>query len=182
MTHAELRARIPVLLTETGRAHHQAFLATDGEDPEWPLWYAGFLQQPLGALLEVPFTRSQLVYCLMFAEYERGARDPDVAWQNYYAEHLIDRYAPAELPETDALALYHFPMCPFCMMVRRTVDKLGIAVELRDIHADTEHRKALIAARGRATVPVLRIASPGGEERWMPESRDIIRYLKTTYG
>jgi hypothetical protein len=29
--------------------------------------------------------------------------------------------------------------------------------------------------------PVLRITSPDGSERWMPESRDIVRYLEQTY-
>ena len=37
-------------------------------------------------------------------------------------------------------------------------------------------------ARGRTTVPVLRITSPDGNERWMPESSDIVRYLQTSYG
>ena len=34
-----------------GRAHHQAFIETDGEDPEWPLWYASYLQAPLSSKL-----------------------------------------------------------------------------------------------------------------------------------
>ncbi len=76
--------------------------------------------------------------------------------------------------------LYHFDACPFCGMVRAGIERLGVEVELRDIHENPLHRDDLIAARGRATVPVLRITSPNGEERWMPESRDIVRYLKTT--
>jgi hypothetical protein len=28
---------------------------------------------------------------------------------------------------------------------------------------------------------VLRITSPEGEDRWMPESRDIVGYLQETY-
>jgi glutaredoxin 2 len=29
---------------------------------------------------------------------------------------------------------------------------------------------------------VLRIIGADGEERWMPESADIVRYLQATYG
>ena len=76
----ELRTNLVELLRETGRAHHAAFAATDGADPDW---------------------------------------------SEYYADELIE-------------------------------------------------------SRGRATVPVLRITSPNGEERWMPESPDIVRYLETT--
>ena len=65
-------------------------------------------------------------------------------------------------------------------MARSGIERLGIDVELRDIHENPQHRDDLVEARGRATVPVLRITSPDGEERWMPESRDILRYLKTT--
>ena len=35
------------LFKQTGEAHHQAFLETDGEDPEWAIWYAGYLQDRL---------------------------------------------------------------------------------------------------------------------------------------
>ena len=65
-------------------------------------------------------------------------------------------------------------------MVRAGIERLGVNVELRNIFEDPQHRDDLVAARGRATVPVLRITSPNGEERWMPESRDIVRYLETT--
>lgn len=63
-------------------------------------------------------------------------------------------------------------------MVRSSIDQLGLDIELRSIVDDSQHRDDLIAARGRATVPVLRITSPCGEERWMPESRDIVHYLE----
>ncbi len=66
-------------------------------------------------------------------------------------------------------------------MVQSAIDRMGIDVELRDIFEISQHRDDLIEARGRATVPVLRITAPGGDERWMPESRDIVRYLEATY-
>ncbi len=78
------------------------------------------------------------------------------------------------------LALYHYNGCPFCSMVTYGIESLGVDVELRDIFEKAEYRDELIEARGGATVPVLRITSPDGEERWMPESHDILRYLEKT--
>ena len=36
----ELRDNIAGFLVQTGQAHHKAFEATDGADPDWPIWYA----------------------------------------------------------------------------------------------------------------------------------------------
>ncbi len=178
----EHRDNLAELLQEAGHAHHTAFATTDGADPDWPIWYADYLKEPFAQRFDMNFHRSQLVYCLMNANFEHDARSPDSDWSVFYADELIERYAPSESPEQDKLALYHFNGCPFCSMVRSAIDRLGINVELRDIFQDSQHRDDLIDARGRATVPVLRITSPGGEERWMPESRDIVRYLKETFG
>jgi len=169
-------------LVETGKAHHHAFEATNGEDADWPIWYADHLQAPLARLFDPSLTRSQLVYCLMDAEFERVARADDAEWAPYYAEHLLERFAPAQAPGQDKLTLYHFESCPFCVRVRATIQRLGVDVELRDIRTDPKHWDELVAARGRGTVPVLKIESPDGTERWMPESADIIRYLDKSYG
>ena len=75
------------------------------------------------------------------------------------------------------LALYHYDTCPYCVRVRYALSKLGVEVELRNIHRDPKHLADLVAARGRETVPVLRITSGAGDE-WMGESRDIVRYLE----
>ena len=176
------RQAVSDLLVATGKAHHLAFEATDGEDPEWPIWYAGHLQQPLGKLLGTEFTRSRLVYCLMDAEYERAVLAEEAEWAPYYAKHLAERFAQAQAPLRDKLALYHFDGCPYCRRVRGAIDRLGLDVELRDIHDDSKHWDDLVGVRGRGTVPVLKIDSPEGTERWMPESADIVRYLDKNYG
>lgn len=80
------------------------------------------------------------------------------------------------------LILYHYDWCPFCVRVRRVVERLGISLEERNIITHREYRQELAQARGRATVPVLRIRNEGGEDEWMPESRDIIRYLEQRFG
>ena len=177
----ELRNNTVDLLLEAGRAHHTAFAATDGADPDWPIWYAEYLKEPFAQRLDLNFHKSQLIYCLMNADFEHQARSSDSDWSEYYADEIIERYAPSESPNDDKLALYHFNGCPFCSMVRSAIDRVGINVELRDIFQDSQYRDDLIEARGRATVPVLHITSPNGEERWMPESRDIVHYLDKTF-
>ena len=80
----------------------------------------------------------------------------------------------------DDLVLYHYDSCGFCWRVRRTLEELGVEVETRDILESPEALRELMEARGRRTVPVLRIREPGGD-RWMPESADIIRYLRDRF-
>lgn len=80
------------------------------------------------------------------------------------------------------LSLYVTPICPYCIFVRSAISKLGLDVEIRNIYSQ-EHFDDLVAARNRATVPVLRISYPdevdeAKKEKWLPESMDIIEYLK----
>ena len=177
--NVELRKDLVDLFRETGRAHHAAFAATDGADPEWPIWYADHLQTPIADALGTPFTRSQLIYCVMDADFEQTARAPESDWSEFYADQFVERYARSPAPTEDRLALYHSRSCPFCALVTSVIDRLGLDVELREIFEEPRYREQLVDARGRATVPVLRITSPDGEERWMPESHDIVRYLET---
>ena len=177
----ELRDNIAELLMQTGHAHHRAFEATDGADPDWPIWYAEYSRDKFAERFGMDFHKSQLIYCLMNADFEHQARSPDGEWPQFYANEIVERYAPSESPAEDRLALYYFDGCPFCNMVSRAIDLLDIDVERRNIMLEPQHRDDLIEARRRATVPVLRITSPNGEDRWMPESRDIVSYLQQTY-
>jgi glutaredoxin len=179
--NTELRDNIGELLLDTGRAHHKAFEATAGADPEWPIWYAEHSRDTFAKQFGMKLTKSQLIYCLMNADYEYGARAPGIEWPEFYANEFVERFAPSDTPTEDKLTLYHSNTCPFCSMVRTAIDRLGLDVELRDVFQETQHRDDLVKARGRATVPVLRITSPDGEERWMPESRDIVNYLQETH-
>lgn len=181
MTHPQLHAQLSALFKDTGQAHRAAF-QREGEDPEWPLWYADHLREPLGDALDTEFYKSQLIYCLMNADFEHTARAPATDWADFWAREFIEHYAPSETAEADRLALYYYPACPFSRRVMKAIDRLGLDVDMRNIIEDPERRDELIEARGRATVPVLWIKSPDGEVRWMPESRDIIRYLEQMYG
>ena len=57
---------VAALLRQTARDHHQAYLATDGADPDWPWWYAEHLVDPL-VDLGVSLTRSMIVFVLLSA-------------------------------------------------------------------------------------------------------------------
>lgn len=79
------------------------------------------------------------------------------------------------------MSLYMFRGCPYCRRVQDTIETLGIQVEERDVHQDDEHMRDLMTARGRKTVPVLRIEDRGSDE-WLPESAEIQRYLANRFG
>jgi glutaredoxin len=179
--NTEFRDNIAGLLTETAHAHHKAFESTDGADPDWPIWYADFSKDKFAEQFGLKFTRSKLVYCLMNADMEHKARAPEAEWSEFYANEIVEHCGRSETPDEDALTLYYSNGCPFCNLVRSAINQLGVDVELRNIFEKSEYRKQLIDVRGRATVPVLRITSPDGEDRWMPESRDIVDYLQETY-
>jgi len=76
------------------------------------------------------------------------------------------------------LSLYHFDGCTYCGRVRAAMARLGLEIELRDIHATPSFKSELVAATGKQMVPCLRIEHAGGA-RWMHESADIIRYLES---
>jgi glutaredoxin len=173
---------LAALLKQTGEAHHEAFAATDGEDPDWAIWYADYLHDRLAPFLATLITRSRIVFCLVAIADEHETADPEAPWTEFYAARILECLGPAERPGEDRLALYHFEGCPYCSRVRRVIDRLGIDVELRDIFENRTYLKELNEARGRRTVPVLRIIGADGQERWMPESADIVRYLEATYG
>ncbi len=86
---------LEALFRDTNTAHHHAFAATDGADPEWARWYAQYLSSRVASLLgpgvDVARLASELV--ALDAEYRREQRS--VSWQAYYARWFIARYARA---------------------------------------------------------------------------------------
>ena len=84
--------------------------------------------------------------------------------------------------EASDLSLYVYEGCGYCVRVLRALGRLGVRVEVRDIDEEPRYEAELVAARGRRTVPVLRISPPGGREEWLPESADIVAYLERRFG
>ena len=92
MADKTLAQQIADLLMETGHAHHQAFIEVDGNDPDWPLWYADYLHDKLGKLLKANFTKSELVYLLVLLDKEQSHHAPGATWPLFYGKSLVERY------------------------------------------------------------------------------------------
>ncbi|WP_210395450.1 glutaredoxin family protein [Motiliproteus sediminis] len=81
------------------------------------------------------------------------------------------------VPELEGLELYQFVVCPYCIGVRRELNRLGVKVALVDIDRDALARQRLLCEGGKVQVPCLRIAGPDND-RWLYESADIIGFLR----
>jgi len=91
MANDELVEKIAQLLQETAEAHHQAYLETDGYDPEWPQWYAQHARPGLVRLLEQPIGEEEISSLLVALDNEYRAVAPKDTWQQYYARYLATR-------------------------------------------------------------------------------------------
>lgn len=88
----EKRQELANMLREAGEAHHQAYIDTNGADPDWPIWYADFLHSRIAALLKVQFTKSELVYLFVTLDRDLQRDAPGADWAEYYARNLLGRY------------------------------------------------------------------------------------------
>lgn len=52
------------LFNETAKAHHKAFAATEGEDPDWP----DYLLEKMRQILKAKFTKNELIYLLVLMD------------------------------------------------------------------------------------------------------------------
>jgi glutaredoxin len=84
--------------------------------------------------------------------------------------------------ETRHMALYHYPMCPFCVGTRRQMYRLGLNIDLRDPRNDDQWMAELVEQGGKKQVPCLRIEKEDGSVEMMYESEDIKDYLARKYG
>lgn len=89
----EQQTALAELFRSVGGAHHQAFLATNGDDEDWAIWYADFLVDKLPPLLGKRLSRSEIVYAVKRLDYEYQAEKPSEQWADYYARLLLARYA-----------------------------------------------------------------------------------------
>ena len=89
----DVRQTLADLFHETAEAHHVAFKATEGADPDWSIWYADHLKERgLDRLLEAKLLKSDLIYLLVLADKEQNRDAPGGSWERYYADFFINRY------------------------------------------------------------------------------------------
>jgi NAD(P)H-hydrate epimerase len=89
MTSNATQQQLAELFEQAKQAHVQAFQETDGADPEWPLWYADYLLDPLREILKTDLTKSELVYLLVRVDREQRESAPQADWTEYYAEFCM---------------------------------------------------------------------------------------------
>ena len=84
------RRELEELLRQTAPHHHTAYAESDGADPEWPIWYAAYLQSHLIARFGGSPSRSLLVHLLVAADRAQ-THDADVTvdWVGRTAELLL---------------------------------------------------------------------------------------------
>lgn len=70
--------RVAALLHEAGETHHVVYRIVDGDDPDWPSWYADWLLNlsELPEVLDARPVRSELVWLLVSLDkdYKKAAR------------------------------------------------------------------------------------------------------------
>ena len=79
------------------------------------------------------------------------------------------------------MALYQFRACPFCIKVRKEMQRLNLPIEQCDAQQVQEHRDALLSGGGKLKVPCLQITHEDGQVEWMYESDTINRYLHAQF-
>lgn len=69
-------------------------------------------------------------------------------------------------------------MCPFCHRTMQMAENLGVELDLRDVDESEEALAELVEKSGKQQVPFLVDVDRGVA---MPESNDIIEYLREHY-
>ena len=94
--------------------------------------------------------------------------------RNIDAQHMVNQ-------QCHSLALYQFQTCPFCIKVRREINRLSLPIELRDAQKNVQNRAELLQGGGQVKVPCLQIKDEKGKIQWMYESAEIIKYLQQRF-
>jgi len=79
------------LFRETAMAHHEAYSATDGDDPAWPLWYADYLYNKLTPYIGEDMSKDELIDELTRLDQEVKARPEEDDWALYYARSMLNQ-------------------------------------------------------------------------------------------
>ena len=84
---------ITALLHQAGEEHLATHRETNGDDPEWPIWYAGYLlENGFETLLDAKLLKSDLIYLLVLVDKQQKSEAPGSQWEKYYADFFVKRY------------------------------------------------------------------------------------------
>lgn len=99
------------LFHEVGEAHHKAYIETDGADPEWPLWYADYLRERLGALLHASFTKGEIIHQLVLVASEEPYSAAGANWARYTTPRRLSLFTHDQGSSTrgNAVAAFSSP-------------------------------------------------------------------------
>jgi len=89
------------------------------------------------------------------------------------------RAARASHAPARPLDLWSFELSPYCRRVREVMTELELPYVLHNVGRNSPRRPAFVARTGKMMVPYLE--DPNTDTKLF-ESRDIVRYLETTYG
>jgi len=90
------------------------------------------------------------------------------------AQNIVDQ-------QTSALKLYQYEACPFCVKVRRAMQRQSLIIGTRDVKRCNTARVELLGGGGKLKVPCLRIEHEQGQIEWLYESAEIIKYLESKF-
>lgn len=90
MADARKQEELADLFRRTARAHHEVFVDVEGEDPEWPMWYAHHLTDDLNELAGSDWSRSEVVHLLIVSDREYTIAGSPGDWPEYYAAYFLD--------------------------------------------------------------------------------------------
>ncbi len=82
-------ADLAQLFRHAAVAHHEAYSATDGADPDWPLWYADYLYDKLPEHLNRTIGKEELVDELIRLDEAVKSGGGGEDWAIYYAEQFL---------------------------------------------------------------------------------------------
>lgn len=80
--------------------------------------------------------------------------------------------------QCQALTLYHYKTCPFCMKVRQEMARLSLNIQRIDAQPPGADRDALTLEGGQTKVPCLKITDAAGKSQWLYDSDKIVSYLR----
>ena len=84
---------LTTLLHQAGVDHLATHKETNGDDPDWAIWYAGYLlENGIGTLLDAKLLKSDLIYLLVLVDKQQKSEAPGVHWEKYYADFFVSRY------------------------------------------------------------------------------------------